>query len=125
MNRSFRKLLSLVLSATVLVSGCSPTQPFYFKEDGDLSHYLDVATDLEYPDVEEPSLEEVTGTLPPLTLKNAEDYEMWDLALEEAVKITLCNSQVMRQFRGRVVLTPIGSNAPETLSQTLLNPFGV
>ena len=27
------------------------TQPFFFKEDGDLSHYMDVATDIEYPDV--------------------------------------------------------------------------
>ena len=81
MNRPLRKFWSLVLSASLLAPGCAPQQPFYCREDGDLSHYLDVATEIEYPDVEEPSLNEVTSTLPPLTLKNTENYEMWDLSL--------------------------------------------
>ena len=56
MNRQYRKFWSLVLSAAMLAPGCAPQQPFYCREDGDLSHYLDVATEIEYPDVEEPSL---------------------------------------------------------------------
>ncbi len=120
MNRPLRIVLSLVLSASLAASGCAPQQPFYCREDGDLSHYLDVATEIEYPDVEEPSLCEVTNTLPPLTLKNTENYEMWDLPLEEAVQITLCNSQVMRQLGGRVQ-----STAPETISRTLISPVAV
>jgi outer membrane protein TolC len=117
MKRHVRKFLSLALSASVIASGCKPTQPYYFKEDGDLSHYLDVATDIEYPDVDEPQLEEVTSTLPPLTLKNADAYVPWDLSLEEVVRITLCNSQVMRQVGARVQV-----NAPDTISRTLINP---
>jgi outer membrane protein TolC len=62
------------------------------------------------------SLDEVTGALPPLTLKNSENYEMWDLSLEEATRITLCNSNVMRQLGGRVL-----SSAPETLTRNLIN----
>ena len=120
MNRPLRKFWSLVLSASLVASGCAPQQPFYCREDGDLSHYLDVATEIEYPDVEEPSLNEVTNALPPLTLKNTENYEMWDLSLEEAVQITLCNSQVMRQLGGR-----IQSTAPETISRTLISPVAV
>ena len=54
----------------MLASGCAPQQPFYCREDGDLSHYLGVATDIEYPDVEESPSCEVQNTLPPLTLKN-------------------------------------------------------
>lgn len=117
MTRHVRQFCSLLLSALVVASGCKPTQPYFFKEDGDLSHYLDVATDIEYPDVEEPQLEEVTGTLPPLTLKNADSYEIWELSLEEAVRTTLCNSQVMRQLGARVQV-----NAPDTISRTLINP---
>ena len=37
---------SLLIAAT----GCHPTQPFYFFEDGDLSHYVDKATQIDYPD---------------------------------------------------------------------------
>ena len=59
--------------------------------------------EIEYPDVEEPSLGEVQNTLPPLTLKNTENYEIWDLSLSEVVQITLCNSQVMRQLGGRLL----------------------
>lgn len=100
----------------MLATGCTPTQPFFFMEDGDLSHYLDVATDIEYPDVEEPSLDEVTSAMAPLTLANSQNYEMWELTLEEATRITLCNSQVMRQLGGTVA-----ESAPETISRTLIN----
>ena len=120
MNRPFRKFWSLVLIGATLAPGCAPQQPFYCREDGDLSHYLGVATDIEYPDVEEPLLGEVANTLPPLTLKNADNYQVWDLPLEEVVKITLCNSQVMRQLGVR-----IQSTAPETISRTLISPVAV
>jgi len=99
----------------MFATGCAPQQPFYCREDGDLSHYLDVATEIEYPDVEEPSLCEVQNTLPPLTLKNAENYEIWDLPLSEVVHITLCNSQVMRQAFVQRVNSP-----PDTISRTLI-----
>jgi outer membrane protein TolC len=120
MKNRCRKCWALVLSASVLATGCQPQQPFYCKEDGDLSHYLDVATEIEYPDVHEPSLDEVNCAQAPLTLKNTENYEMWDLSLEEAVRITLCNSQVMRQLGAR-----IQSFAPETISRTLVSPVAV
>ena len=67
MNRQFRATLSLWLSGLMLFTGCKPTQPYFFAEDakvfgtGDLSHYTDVATELEYPDVATCSLDEVTG----------------------------------------------------------------
>ena len=120
MNERVRKFWSLALSASLLATGCQPIQPFYLKEDGDLSHYMDVATEIEYPDVDEPQLDEVTGALPPLTLKNTDNYEIWDVSLEEAVQITLCNSQVMRQLGARVQ-----SVAPETISRTLVSPVAV
>lgn len=120
MKRQYRKFLCLVLSAAMLAPGCAPQQPFYCREDGDLSHYIDVATEIEYPDVNEPSLDEVNSTRAPLTLKNTEDYTIWDLSLQEAVQITLCNSQVMRQLGGRVQ-----STAPETIARTLVSPVAV
>lgn len=119
MKRDTRSCCYLLITV-LLVTGCKPTQPFYFMEDGDLSHYLDVATQIEYPDVAEEPLEEVTGALPPLTLRNSENYEMWDLSLEEATRITLCNSNVMRQLGGRVL-----STAPETISRNLINSASV
>ncbi|MCI0334139.1 MAG: TolC family protein [Planctomycetes bacterium] len=115
MNRRYRTFWSWVLIVTMIATGCAPQQPFYCREDGDLSHYLDVATEIEYPDVEEPSLCEVQNTLPPLTLKNPENYEIWELPLSEVVHITLCNSQVMRQSFVQRIAAP-----PDTISRTLI-----
>ena len=66
MNRQSRKYWSLVLIATTLATGCAPQQPFYCREDGDLSHYLGVATEIEYPDVQESPNCEIANTAPPL-----------------------------------------------------------
>lgn len=120
MERQSRHFLCVLLAGVTALSGCAPTQPFYFMEDGDLSHYVDVATQIEYPDVEEPSLDEVTSAQAPLTVRNAEDYEVWDLSLEEATRITLTNSQVMRQLGGVVQ-----EQAPETISRNLINSVAV
>jgi outer membrane protein TolC len=120
MNRQSRKYWSLVLIASVLASGCAPQQPFYCRENGNLSHYLGVATEIEYPDVPESTSCEIQNTLPPLTLKNTDNYQIWDLTLTEAVQITLCRSQVMRQLGGRIV-----STAPDTISRTIINPVAI
>lgn len=116
MNRQSRKFWSLVLIASVLASGCAPQQPFYCREDGDLSHYLGVATEIEYPDTDTSPSCEVQNTLPPLTLKNTDNYQIWDLSLTECVQIMLCRSQVMRQLGGRIV-----STAPDTISRNIIN----
>jgi outer membrane protein TolC len=120
MNRQYRKFWSLVLIGSVLSPGCAPQQPFYARENGNLSHYLGVATEIEYPDTQESPSCEVTNTLPPLTLKNTDNYQIWDLTLTEAVQITLQRSQVMRQLGGRIV-----STAPDTISRTIINPVAI
>lgn len=100
MTRSARYLLALLI-AVIGLTGCHPQQPLYFNEDGDLSHYLDVATNIEYPDTCTKSLDEVTGARAPLTLENDKPESFWDLSLEHAVQATLANSKVMRTLGGR------------------------
>jgi outer membrane protein TolC len=130
MNRRLRSFVSLALCVLTLASGCQPTQPFFFSEDGtllgpgDLSHYKDLATEIDYPDVHTQTLDEVYGTQPPLTLANSENFDMWDLTLEEVTRITLANSQVIRQLGGRIADNGanISATTPETLQQ---NPTAV
>jgi outer membrane protein TolC len=125
MPRRYRRSCSLMLIAAVLATGCKPMQPFYFGEDGDLSHYLDVATGIEYPDVEEPALDEVTNTLPPSPLTNIDEYPKWDLTLQEVVQITLCNSQVIRNLGGAVSTDVRGTQqSVDVISRALVNTVG-
>ena len=91
--RSTRIFLVCLLAAT---AGCQPIQPFYLHEDGDLSHYLDKATQPEAPDLHQAPLAEVENALAPYSLTNPEPREMWDLTLEEAVHISLVNAKIIR-----------------------------
>lgn len=128
MNRQIRSTTSLALCALILISGCKPVQPFFFQEDGnflgpgDLSHYMDIATDIEYPDVHSASLDEVDSAHAPLTLANSENFDVWDLTLEEVTRVTLTNSLVIRQLGGRI--TDGGSNISGATPETLQNNPG-
>jgi hypothetical protein len=64
------------------VSGCAPRQPFYFFEDGDLSHYVGAVQKIEYPDTCQDPLDEAAGSIEPLTLSNANFDEIWELPLK-------------------------------------------
>lgn len=97
-------------------AGCNPRQPAYFRESGDLSYYIDRATQVEYPDVAAAPLEEVSQNEKPLTLRNPEFSEFWDLPLEDAVSIALQNSKVIRGYgtpglQGSVVAPGVDSLA--------------
>jgi outer membrane protein TolC len=90
---SWRVLFVCILVAT---TGCVPTQPFYLHEDGDLSHYINKATEVEHPDLHTEMLADVTQSQRPLSVSHPEFREFWDLSLEECVSIALNNMKVMR-----------------------------
>lgn len=120
MSRRASKSLILLMCCVLLVTGCKPIQPFFLFEDGDLSHYKGVATEIEFPDDYTPTLAEVEGALPPLTLRNPETQQIWDLKLEEAVQIALANSTVIRTVNGNA--SPLALiSSPET-APTIYNP---
>src|SRR5207253_647070 len=97
---SWRVVLVCLLVAT---TGCSPTQPFYLHEDGDLSHYIDTAIHAESPDLLAPPISEVGGSLRPLSVNHPEFKEFWDLTLEECVAIALLNT---KNIRGGTAASP-------------------
>ena len=101
MNRSlFRITAYLQIGIMILMAtGCAPTQPFYLNESPDLEHYLNTATQIEYPDVNVESLAETTQAVRPLTIGN-HDYQFWDLSLEECVSIALANSKFFMTTNG-------------------------
>ena len=82
----------------ILLVGCSPAQPFFLYEDGDLSHYLDVATEISYPDVDQPPLPDAEHSEEPLSTQDPEVRERWKLTLEEVLSIALNNTQTVRQL---------------------------
>lgn len=111
MRRQLHILWVAMTCVSMAVTGCAPVQPFFFNEDGDLSHYLGVATKIEYPDVEQCSLPDVENAQAPITLTNNRFEKTWDLPLEDAVRTALANSKVMRTIGGR--LSAQGGTQPQ------------
>jgi outer membrane protein TolC len=107
-----RQFWVLLTSASLLASGCAPTQPFYFHEDGDLSHYVGAIQKLDYPDACQEPLAEAAGAQEPLTLSNPDFDNIWELSLEEAIRTALENGKVLRNLGGR--FASFGGPRPQT-----------
>lgn len=102
--RRGRRWLVWALSVWMAMPGCSGKK-YRFELVGDLSHYRDVATNIELADVESlPGNSETS--LGPKVLGNEMPRDFWDLSLGEAIQMALAQSQVMRDLRGRVVNNP-------------------
>ena len=63
MHRTIRTTWVILTSVSLLAGGCAPRQPFYFFEDGDLSHYVGAIQKLEYPDTTQEPLAEAAGAV--------------------------------------------------------------
>ncbi len=111
-QRLAKQLWVAVTSLTLVASGCAPRQPFYFFEDGDLSHYVGSIQKLEYPDSDQPPLDEAAGAVEPLTLSNPSFDNVWELSLEEAIRTSLENGKVLRNLGGR--FASFGGPRPQT-----------
>ncbi|MBM4057839.1 MAG: TolC family protein, partial [Planctomycetes bacterium] len=115
-NPSVPRLLKqawvIATSLTLVASGCAPRQPFYFFEDGDLSHYVGAIQKIEYPDSCGEPLDEAAGASEPLTLTNPTFDEIWELSLEEAIRTALENGKVLRNLGGR--FASFGGPRPQT-----------
>jgi outer membrane protein TolC len=83
--------------------GCKPQQPFYLGEKGDLSHYVGLATKIEYPDDKDQPPSEVEGAIAPFTLSNTQPKEIWNLKLEDAIRYALQNTKVMKSLGSSVI----------------------
>jgi outer membrane protein TolC len=121
MRRRLQLVCVLLTCASTALTGCHPQQPFYLVDDGDLSHYVATATDLDDPDVCDSGLAEVMHPDAPRSLANAGGDGKWHLSLEESVSLALANSKVFRQLGGRIIPGNSGPS-PETL---LRNPDAI
>jgi len=111
-RRILRTAWVLLTSIALVAPGCAPKQPFYFFEDGDLSHYNGSIQKLEYPDSCQEPLAEAAGATEPMTLSNPSFDEIWELSLEDAIRTALENGKVLRNLGGR--FASFGGPRPQT-----------
>ena len=105
MRRICTSYLALFLTVLSLTAGCHPLQPRYLHDHGDLSGLLEEQLKIDYPDVQAASLADASESHPPLTVSDPKFDNIWDIALEEVIQVTLHNSKVIRNLAS---VTPIG-----------------
>ncbi len=120
-----RRLTSFALLAAISFSvGCNPQAPLYLGKHNPclpIDPMLDMATQIEFPDTQTTSTNEVMGAQSPLTINNSEGKVITPISLEEAIRCGLYNSQVIRSLGG----VSYGPNGPNGVPSALLqNPNG-
>ena len=98
MRLSPSKIFALSACLAMLASGCTPSKPMYVNDTGDLSHYVEQATTIDYPDIEYPTLDEVTQSHSPMTVMEPDFNSFEDITLEDAVSYALQNSKIIRGY---------------------------
>ena len=91
----------------------------------ELEHYKSAALQIEYPDVESESYLKSATTPPPMTLDTVPD-DYWDMSLDEAIRLALAHSNVLRDLGGLVLQAPGSANTLQGPAITETDPrFGV
>lgn len=100
-------LTGLVLWTCLSLGGCRSSG----KLSEPVSSLAPVVQDIEYPDVERSDVSHFafeTIQEPP-SARRPQDSEKWPMTLDEAIRIALKNSQIVRDAGGRVVSAPQGA----------------
>jgi outer membrane protein TolC len=99
MFRQFRLVVLLPLLAVAL-SGCNGIEEVdelrYLKETDEVDYYLDQATSINWPHVEQGQAPEVALSGTPRTLLDLKNDELQNMTLAEVLKLGLENSSVIR-----------------------------
>jgi outer membrane protein TolC len=91
--------------------GCRAAQVTYFG-DAELQHYRDKMLAVEYPNVNEPTPQEVAYSQRPHTIREPSQDEIWELTLLQAVHTALHNNKMIRTR----------SNSPQLLANPSTSP---
>jgi outer membrane protein TolC len=108
-----------------LIAGCAPVDRFRaWRDSADTSYYQSFVTQIEFPDATSEPSQEAIQAIDPLTLQNPSELPSFDLSLQDAVRLALESSDVLRNLGGSVVPAPQGSGTEYDPALVELNPLG-
>ena len=93
-RRSIRWINALLISSALV--GCRTAKPVSYVGDAQLSYYKDRTTAIEYPNVDQPTSEQVVESLRPHTVRDRHQDEVWEMTLMQAVHLAVQNNKLIR-----------------------------
>ncbi len=110
--------MNAVLTGTALI-GCNTPKTIHYFGEAELSHYHNQALSVQYPNVVEPTPEQVVYSQKPRTVKDISESEIWDLSLQEAIHTAIANNKMIRTRNGAGQLLANPTNAPSVYDPAL------
>ena len=109
-RRSIRWINALLITSALV--GCRSAKPVSYLGDAQLQHYKEKTTAIEYPNVDQPTAEEVVNTLRPHTVRDRQQDEIWEMTLMQAVHLAVQNNKLIRTRTNGQTLLQTPQNAP-------------
>ncbi len=101
MRKALTNLCTPWLLVAMLGFGCRSQPEIVF--DSAPGHIQSVIAATEYPDASAPASPHIQSSAPPRSIREPDAIEFLPLGLDEAIRIALANSEVIRNVGGRVV----------------------
>ena len=92
-RRSVSWLNAILLCGAV---SCRSAREVTYFGDAELTHYRDKMLQVEYPNVDQPTPQEVAYSQRPRTIKEPHNDEIWELTLVQAVHLAVQNNKMIR-----------------------------
>lgn len=124
MRRRKLKRFGTLLCAFTVALGCTPNRRFIFNEPSGASYHQDFATQIEYPNVKSCLSPESSTTAAPLTTDNPAEIPAWEMTLDDAIKLAMQRTDVMRTLGASVVQAPTVTRTRFDPTLTETNPLG-
>jgi outer membrane protein TolC len=117
-RRSIRWLNAILTSSALL--GCHGVRNLHYLGEADLRYYRDQALQVNYPNVEQATPQEVVYSQRPRTVRERhEEDEIWDLSLAEAIQLALANNKMIRTVAGQGQLLQNPTQSPSVYDPAL------
>ncbi|QDU78489.1 Outer membrane efflux protein [Polystyrenella longa] len=90
--------VGLLLLVSLALLGCMSggKKLIYFNKPKH-NYYKDAVAEVEYPSVYTETNPEAVASLPPRSIKQLSDTDLWDLSIAETIHIAMANSEVIKQ----------------------------
>ncbi len=93
-RRSIRWINALLITSALV--GCRSAKPVSYLGDAQLQDYKNKTLAIEYPNVDQPTSEQVVESQRPHTVRDRHNDEVWEMTLMQAVHLAVQNNKLIR-----------------------------
>ena len=116
-RRSIRWINALLISSALV--GCRTAKPVSYIGDAQLQDYKNRTLAIEYPNVDQPTAEQVVESQRPHTVRDRHQDEVWEMTLMQAVHLAVQNNKLIRTRASNVTLLTNPQNSPSVYDNAI------